>query len=115
MVVTLTWRNTSGATTLIKWDGIKQKDDLPYEYVNGATSKFWATAPTTLGDMHYDGCIMMGKDVGRALGVDTVLYVGTVVTKQQYNWITNYLSQAVKRLNDINKQLEEAETITTVL
>ena len=106
----LIWRKTTDAFTLVDWSGVKRKDELPHEYVNGKRPKFWHVPADVIGDTRYNEYILLGVNMG-----PNKLYVGTVLAYREQVEVEKYLLAASRRLHDINAQIAGSEMVTTVL
>ena len=115
----LMWRKTTDAFALMDWSGVKRKDGLPQEYVNGKGPKFWHVPATVIGDTRYNEYIQLGEDVGKALGVTSTfpsrIYIGTVLLYGEHALVEEYLFEASQRLHDLNAQIADSEMVTTLL
>ena len=114
----LIWRRITDTFTLVDWSDSKRRDELPYEYVNGKGPKFWYVPPATIGGARYNDYVQLGENAGKALDTNTFpnrLYIGTVLTHRENELVNKYLLAASQRLDDITKQIIDAETITTVI
>ena len=111
MNATFRWRKTSGTYTLLGWDNVHQRGDLPFEYTNGPGAKFWYVPPVVAGNVPYVEHIRLGAKSEDHSGY-VRLMLGSVLFQEDYVKLIAYLKDAAKQLSRIRAELESAEEIT---
>lgn len=60
MKVTLRWRKLRKTYTLLSWDNVSVREELPVEYTNGPGPKFWHVPPVVAGKVAYAEHVRLG-------------------------------------------------------
>jgi len=103
MKAEFTWRITSQYCTLIRWSGVLMKAELPFEYANGPGPKFWYVPPVV------DVGVAYGDHIRLSIDAATHLVVGSVILREDYDMLIEYLKSAGERLSEIKKEVNEGE------
>jgi hypothetical protein len=111
MKATLRWRKLCETYTLLGWDNILMRDELPFEYTNTPGAKFWYVPPTVAGKVAYVEHIRLGAKSEDHSGY-VRLMLGSVLFHEDRDKLIVYLKEAAKRLSGIRSELESAEEIT---
>ncbi len=109
MKAEFTWRVTSQYCTLLRWSGVLMKTELPFEYVNGPGPKFWYVLPVVVDNVVVDDRIAYEEHIRLAIGEATHLVVGSVILREDYDMLIEYLTDAGERLSEIKKEIYESE------
>jgi len=111
MKATFRWRKTVATYTLLGWDNVLMRDELPFEYTNGPGPKFWYVPPVVAGKVAYVEHIRLGT-----LSEDHSGYVrimrGSVLFEDDHDKLIAYLKSAAERLSLLKKEIAESKEIT---
>lgn len=111
MKATFRWRRLCSTYTLLGWDDVLMRDDLPFEYTNAPGSKFWHVPPELVGKVTYPEHIRLGIINENHSGY-VRLMIGSVILAEDYDKLITYLKSAAERLSGLLADLESAEEIT---
>jgi hypothetical protein len=111
MNATLRWRKLCETYTLLGWDNVLMRDELPFEYTNAPGPKFWYVPPVVVGKVAYVEHIRLGSKSEDHSGYVRMM-LGSVLFEEDHDKLVVYLKEAAKRLSRIRAELESAEEIT---
>jgi len=111
MKATFRWRKLCETYTLLGWDNVLMRDELPAEYTNGPGPKFWYVPPVVAGNVPYNEHIRLGVIDKNHSGYARLM-LGSVIFEKDHDKLITYLKGAAKRLSCIRLELESAEEIT---
>lgn len=111
MKATFRWRKLCDTCTLLGWDNILMRDELPFEYTNAPGPKFWYVPPVVAGKVAYVEHIRLGLTDENHSGY-VRLMIGSVILAEDYDKLITYLKSAGERLSWLLVELESAEEIT---
>ncbi len=103
------WRVTSQYCTLLRWSGVLLRAELPFEYVNGPGPKFWYVPSVVVGTVVVDDRITYDEHIRLAVDDAAPLVAGSVILRENYDMLVEYLKSAGARLSDIKKEIVESE------
>ena len=108
---TLTWRKTvwkrETLYTLLSWENVLCKEELPPEYVNWGAPRFWAD--------DNDKIQIPVQHQHENIHIPTELYRGQVFTEVNYTRLVSYLRSACEWLRRVKPKVGEAEEVVVEL
>lgn len=110
MKATLRWRKLCETYTLLGWDDVLMRDDLPFEYTNGPGSKFWYVPTVADGKVAYAEHIRLGVIDENHSGY-VRLMIGSVIFEEDHEKLITYLMDAANRLSQIRLEFKLAKEI----
>ena len=111
MKATFRWRKTVATYTLLGWDNVLMRDELPFEYVNGPGPKFWYVPPVVAGKVAYNEHIRLGTLSEDHSGYVRIM-IGSVLFVDDHDKLIAYLKYAAERLHILNEAIAESKEIT---
>jgi len=111
MKATLRWRKLCETYTLLGWDNVHQRGDLPFEYTNGPGAKFWYVPPVVAGNVPYVEHIRLGTISEDHSGYVRIM-LGSVLFEEDHVKLIAYMKDAAERLSRIKKEVTASKEIT---
>lgn len=91
--------------TLINWSGVRDRRNLPPEYINYHGEKFW-----DVDDDH----ISLAGGMNNMRSIGNSLSRGTVLEEDEYTILIAHLQAAASRLKSVNWVIKDRSEIITV-
>ncbi len=107
---TLTWRKTEWKRgtvhTLLSWENVLRKEDLPYEYTD-VGPHFWDT-----GDKIHIGSSDCGRfNAFSGYCIPCELYRGQIFGEEAFNRLLKYLQRSCRQLKRAELKVSESEEV----
>lgn len=110
MNVKISWLKTMLGYTLLGFDGVLQRSELPAEYVNSRGPKYWYVAPAISKTVAYGDYIAYYSH-----SHEYKLTIGIVLSPDEWEQVMKIFVEAGDRLADVRKMVDAGEEITMLV